>query len=74
MRENLAIMHIYFKKLHFMRRERGELYGFIDFFSNIGGVLGLCMGFSMLSLVEAIYFFTLRFLCNKKMKRDEDFD
>lgn len=67
-------MHIYFKKLHFMRRERGELYGFIDFFSNIGGVLGLCMGFSMLSLVEAIYFFTLRFLCNKKMKRDEDFD
>ena len=25
-------------------------------FSNIGGLLGLCMGFSMLSAVELIYF------------------
>ena len=73
-RDNVSILHIYFKKLHFMQRERGELYGFIDFFSNIGGVLGLCMGFSMLSAVEIVYFFTIRFVCNMKMKREEDFD
>ena len=73
-KENLAVMHIYFENLHFMQKERGELYGFIDFFSNIGGVLGLCMGFSMLSFVETVYFFTLRLLCNKVMKRNEDFD
>ncbi len=40
---NLALMHIYFKKLHFIRHERGEFYGFVDFFSNIGGLLGLCL-------------------------------
>jgi hypothetical protein len=42
---NLALLHIYFKDMHFMRHERGELYGIVDFFSNIGGLLGLCMGF-----------------------------
>jgi amiloride-sensitive sodium channel len=57
---NLAVLHVYYKTLHFMRHERGELYGLVDFFSNIGGLMGLCMGFSALSLVEVVYFFTLR--------------
>ena len=32
----------------------------IDFVSQIGGVLGLCIGFSLISLIEIIYWFTLR--------------
>ena len=28
--------------------------------ANIGGMLGLCMGFSLLSVAELIYFFTVR--------------
>ena len=39
-----------------MRNERDELYGELDIISNIGGLLGLCMGFSMLSAVEMVYF------------------
>ena len=39
-----------------MRNERDELYGAVDIISNIGGLLGLCMGFSMLSAVELVYF------------------
>jgi hypothetical protein len=39
-----------------MRNERDELYGFVAIVSNIGGLLGLCMGFSMLSAVELLYF------------------
>jgi amiloride-sensitive sodium channel len=68
---NLAMLHIYFKKLHFMRHSRGELYGLIDFFSNIGGLLGLCMGFSALSLVEFVYFFSLRLFFNIFSRRTE---
>ena len=41
---NLAVVHVYFKSLHFMRQERAELFGIVDFFSNVGGLLGLCMG------------------------------
>ena len=32
------------------------------FSAAFGGVVGLCMGFSFLSLAELIYFFTLRWL------------
>ena len=39
-----------------MRNERDELYGELDMISNIGGLLGLCMGFSMLSAVDMVYF------------------
>ena len=30
------------------------------FSASFGGVIGLCMGFSLLSLAELIYFFTIR--------------
>ena len=40
MRENLATLHVYFEALQFMRKERSELYGITDFFSNIGGLGG----------------------------------
>lgn len=28
--------------------------------ANLGGVMSLCLGFSLLSLIEVIYFFTMR--------------
>jgi len=37
----------------------------------VGGIMGLCLGFSLLSLAEIIYFLTLRPLvnyCNSKRK------
>ena len=37
---NLAILHVYFEAIQFMRKERSELYGITDFFSNIGGLGG----------------------------------
>ena len=41
---------------------------FILFLANIGGLMGLCLGFSLLSVVELIYFFTLRWcvLCCRR--------
>ncbi len=68
---NLAVVNVYFKSLHFMRQERGELYGFVDLFSNIGGLMGLCCGFSALSVVELAYFFSLRLYFNIIMSHRE---
>ena len=41
---------------------------FLLFLANIGGLMGLCLGFSLLSVVELIYFFTLRWcvLCCRR--------
>ena len=42
--------------------------------ANIGGLMGLCMGFSLLSFFEFIYFFTMRwiFLLFRKKNRQNE--
>jgi hypothetical protein len=39
------------------------------FAANTGGLLGLCLGFSGLSLIELIYFYTLRAWCRTRRRR-----
>ena len=34
--------------------------------ANIGGTMGLCLGFSLVSAMEFIYFFTARLLLDEK--------
>jgi hypothetical protein len=42
---------------------RKRLYGPTDLIASTGGLLGLCLGFSILSGVEAIYYCTIRAFC-----------
>lgn len=58
---------IYFKASTFIPQERNELFGTFDFLANVGGLLGLFIGFSLLSMIEFIYFLSLRIICNVKM-------
>ncbi|XP_049542464.1 pickpocket protein 28-like [Anopheles darlingi] len=53
-------LEIYFKESHFITSKRTELYGFVDLLANCGGLLGLFMGVSFLSLIEICYFLTIR--------------
>ncbi|CAG9863464.1 unnamed protein product [Phyllotreta striolata] len=57
---------LFFKSSSFVTSERHELYGPTDFLANFGGLLGLFTGFSILSLMEAIYFLTVRLCCNSR--------
>jgi amiloride-sensitive sodium channel len=66
-RVHLSSLTVYFKFNHFITSERNELYGPTDFLANFGGLLGLFTGFSILSLMEIIYFLTLRIWCNVRM-------
>lgn len=59
---------VFFKEGQFIAFKRYELYGPIDFLANCGGLLGLCMGFSLLSLIELMYFCSVRFYGNLKMR------
>ncbi|XP_050513889.1 pickpocket protein 28-like isoform X2 [Diabrotica virgifera virgifera] len=58
---------IFFKTSDFIYSERNELYGPLDFLANFGGLLGLFTGFSLLSLMEIVYFLTIRICCNVKL-------
>jgi amiloride-sensitive sodium channel len=58
---------VYFRVNHFISSERHELYALSDFMANFGGLLGLFTGFSILSLMEVIYFLTVRICCNVRL-------
>jgi Amiloride-sensitive sodium channel len=51
---------IFFKTDDFIFSKRSELYSFTDFIANFGGILGLFLGVSILSIVEIIYFMAFR--------------
>uniref|UniRef100_A0A182KHA8 Pickpocket n=1 Tax=Anopheles christyi TaxID=43041 RepID=A0A182KHA8_9DIPT len=56
----LSYLSIHFKVSRFIPIKRSELFGVSDFLANCGGVLGLFMGVSILSIVELIYYCTLK--------------
>ncbi|KPJ13859.1 Sodium channel protein Nach [Papilio machaon] len=60
--QKFARVMIFFKEAQFITSRRSELYGQTDFLANCGGLLGLFMGFSILSVAEILYFLTLRSL------------
>ncbi|KAJ8923405.1 hypothetical protein NQ315_001963 [Exocentrus adspersus] len=60
-------LNLFFKQQQFINSERNELFGQTDFLANCGGILGLFTGFSFLSIVEIVYFLSLRLMCNVKM-------
>lgn len=63
----MSHFQIYFRKNQYVTTDRTELFGITDFFANFGGLLGLFIGFSLLSLIELFYYLTIRILCNIKL-------
>lgn len=62
--ENMAVVHLFFVDSQFTKYVKNELFGFIEFLSSTGGLLGLFMGFSFLSFMEILYFSTMRVYCS----------
>ncbi|XP_058827729.1 pickpocket protein 28-like [Topomyia yanbarensis] len=63
---HLSRLGIYYKEAQFIASKRSELFGLTDFLANCGGLLGLCMGVSLLSLVELVYFCSVRPLTQRR--------
>uniref|UniRef100_A0A182YS63 Pickpocket n=1 Tax=Anopheles stephensi TaxID=30069 RepID=A0A182YS63_ANOST len=54
-----------------IRYKREVLFGWVDLLVSFGGIAGLFLGFSLLSGVEFLYFFTMRAFCMLYKNRDE---
>ncbi|XP_059487052.1 pickpocket protein 28-like [Neocloeon triangulifer] len=63
-KENYAIVHLFFTETEVATYQMDEIFGFADFLGSTGGLLGLFLGFSILSVVEVLYFLTLRLMCS----------
>lgn len=57
-----AVLRIFFKETQFITSKRSELYGLTDFIANCGGLLGLFIGVSTLSIVEIFYYLTIKLM------------
>lgn len=78
--QNDVLIHFYVRSMHLTRTaiffknadvislKRSELYGPTEFLAHCGGLLGLFMGVSLLSIVEAIYYATLRLGCTLRTR------
>ena len=49
---------------------RTVTYGWQDLVGFFGGIVGLCVGFSLLSGAELVYFFTLRLFFDVKREKE----
>ena len=56
-RENLALVNIYIKPPVVTRIAKDERIPVIWFVANCGGILGLCMGFSIVTVFEVLHYF-----------------
>ncbi|XP_053668363.1 pickpocket protein 28-like [Anopheles marshallii] len=65
----LSSMSVYYKEAQFISIKRNQLFGLNDFIANCGGILGLFMGVSLLSIVEILYYFTMKPLIAHFLKR-----
>lgn len=61
---DLSVLKVYFTQVDSVLYTTTVLYAWYDIVSEYGGILSLCLGCSIISLMEFIYFFTVRFYQN----------
>ena len=61
-KEDIAVVNIFFGKDSLPEYETDQRMTIWDFISNIGGLLGLCAGISILSCAEIVYWLGFRMI------------
>ena len=62
--KDIAMVTFFFETPTLFEYTREERMTLIQYISQIGGLLGLCLGFSFISGVEIIYWMTIRLIRN----------
>lgn len=65
-------MAIFFRDQHVETIKRAEVYTYSDFMAVIGGLLGLFLGMSVLSVIELFYYGTLRWYWAARREREQN--
>ena len=67
--KDIGIVKVFFGNAHsakYIKQNRMSEFGFL---SQVGGSIGLAMGISMVSMIELIYWFTLRLVMNLRNRK-----
>lgn len=68
---SLVLLRIFFKESQFLALKRTEIYGLDSLIASCGGLLGVFVGLSSFSVIEAIYYVYVRYILYNKRKNDE---
>ncbi|GLG96270.1 Sodium channel protein Nach [Gryllus bimaculatus] len=60
-----SVISIYFEDSHYLPLERKPLRDTLDILANVGGFMGLCLGMSLLSVIELFYWILIRPCCQR---------
>ena len=61
---DIAMVTFFFESTTAFEYTRDERMTLIQYISQMGGLMGLCTGFSFISAIEILYWFTIRYLRN----------
>ncbi|XP_058456866.1 sodium channel protein Nach-like [Malaya genurostris] len=77
---NYSTLHVHFKDLHCIKYRREAFMTWDSLLAGFGGIFGLCMGGSVLSIVELSYYFFVKLFAlykreiqEQRLARDESF-
>ncbi|KAK2581874.1 hypothetical protein KPH14_002336 [Odynerus spinipes] len=70
--KNSSMIHVFFSDLIAIQYRRSVHYNWRNLFASFGGLLGLFVGFSLMSGFEVIYFFVIRIITDRFMKNDQE--
>ena len=62
--KDIAMVTFFFERPTVFEYSRQVKMTLIGYISQMGGLLGLCLGFSLISLIEIMYWFTIRIVKN----------
>ena len=60
-KENLVLLHVFIQSPYVTKIERDVALSFTGFVANVGGLLGLFLGFSFISTIEILYWICICF-------------
>merc|ERR1719229_591356 len=70
--QDIALLYVYFGQPTTTEYIRVVSLSWVGFLAQAGGLIGACLGFSFISLVEVIYWFIIRFCRLSKMEKEKE--
>ena len=70
--KDIAVLHVYFGQPTATEFIRVVSLSWVGFLAQAGGLIGACLGFSFISLVEVVYWFIIRFCRLSKQEKKKE--